>query len=414
MKKIFTLFASLAVVFSAAADVVVLCNPGKLKANPLSGTELGATDGWSMKCLNETKNLESGDVFNVDGTDYRSLKLSNGAENVITLPEGLVATKVTIYATINKDMEARPCYWAKVGNETYTLENNKGLIQSYKDYANPVVQTFDLPDLNSFSVQNTGEQPFAVFAVEYKEAGDEPQPSGNEVEFSLEDYSKYGQEGSVTTMKGTYTYDESSDVYTFSKFLGSSDDFSFRIVEQFAEGSTTPNETCKIEPVAGVNVTQQDVYGSKMDILNFTGLKDANTSWFTYKGADNIRLYDPSAYGYHYSYATKESVNTTPDVTNPNDAVFVDYWKLSFTIFSKYSTPAAPETSFEPGNYNLTVMIPYTDPASSGIQDIVVDSVEENAPVEYYNLQGVRISEPAAGQIVIRRQGSTVSKVLVR
>lgn len=48
----------------------------------------------------------------------------------------------------------------------------------------------------------------------------------------------------------------------------------------------------------------------------------------------------------------------------------------------------------------------------TGIDDIV--SGDENAPVEYYNLQGVRINEPAAGQVVIRRQGSKVAKIIVR
>lgn len=46
---------------------------------------------------------------------------------------------------------------------------------------------------------------------------------------------------------------------------------------------------------------------------------------------------------------------------------------------------------------------------SAGISDVVAD---ENAPVEYFNLQGVKINEPAAGQIVIRRQGSKVTKVI--
>ncbi len=39
--------------------------------------------------------------------------------------------------------------------------------------------------------------------------------------------------------------------------------------------------------------------------------------------------------------------------------------------------------------------------------------VEDNAPVEYYNLQGVRVTNPATG-IYIRRQGTSVSKVLIR
>ncbi|MCM1163957.1 MAG: hypothetical protein NC339_06900 [Muribaculaceae bacterium] len=46
----------------------------------------------------------------------------------------------------------------------------------------------------------------------------------------------------------------------------------------------------------------------------------------------------------------------------------------------------------------------------SGIADVVAT---ENAPVEYFNLQGVRVENPANG-LYIRRQGATVSKVLVK
>lgn len=46
----------------------------------------------------------------------------------------------------------------------------------------------------------------------------------------------------------------------------------------------------------------------------------------------------------------------------------------------------------------------------SGIVDVVI---ENNAPVEYFNLQGVRVENPANG-IFIRRQGSEVSKILVK
>lgn len=49
---------------------------------------------------------------------------------------------------------------------------------------------------------------------------------------------------------------------------------------------------------------------------------------------------------------------------------------------------------------------------TTGVEDMTV--ADENAPVEYYNLQGIRISEPAAGSMVIRRQGNTVTKVLVK
>ncbi|MDE6285700.1 MAG: hypothetical protein K2L99_01740, partial [Muribaculaceae bacterium] len=41
----------------------------------------------------------------------------------------------------------------------------------------------------------------------------------------------------------------------------------------------------------------------------------------------------------------------------------------------------------------------------------IAEIATEDAPVEYFNLQGVRINEPAAGQVVIRRQGNKVSKL---
>lgn len=49
----------------------------------------------------------------------------------------------------------------------------------------------------------------------------------------------------------------------------------------------------------------------------------------------------------------------------------------------------------------------------AGIANVVADS-DVNAPVEYFNLQGVRVANPEAGQLVIKRQGKTVSKVIVR
>ena len=51
------------------------------------------------------------------------------------------------------------------------------------------------------------------------------------------------------------------------------------------------------------------------------------------------------------------------------------------------------------------------DSAVSGVENI--EAADENAPVEYFNLQGVRVSQPAAGLYIVR-QGNKVSKVLVK
>ncbi len=45
---------------------------------------------------------------------------------------------------------------------------------------------------------------------------------------------------------------------------------------------------------------------------------------------------------------------------------------------------------------------------------VAIDMVEtDNAPVEYFNLQGVKVETPATG-MYIRRQGSKVTKVIIR
>ncbi len=62
---------------------------------------------------------------------------------------------------------------------------------------------------------------------------------------------------------------------------------------------------------------------------------------------------------------------------------------------------------------NCTITLPFSlSDENAGIDDITIDN--NDAPVEYFNLQGMRINEPTAGQIVIRRQGNTTTKVLVK
>ena len=49
---------------------------------------------------------------------------------------------------------------------------------------------------------------------------------------------------------------------------------------------------------------------------------------------------------------------------------------------------------------------------TAGVEDVTAD--DSNAPARYYNLQGIEVAQPAAGQVYIVRQGKTVKKVLVK
>lgn len=89
--------------------------------------------------------------------------------------------------------------------------------------------------------------------------------------------------------------------------------------------------------------------------------------------------------------------------------------QLSFR--NNYTLP-----SVEAGTYDVTIVVTvykgepslyvvnYTPSSSSSISDIAIDG---NAPVEYFNLQGIRVDNPENG-LFIRRQGNKVTKVLVK
>lgn len=67
-----------------------------------------------------------------------------------------------------------------------------------------------------------------------------------------------------------------------------------------------------------------------------------------------------------------------------------------------------------PANMDARITFP-TDfnfvPDQSGVDNIVAD--DANAPVEYFNLQGVKVQNPENG-LYIKRQGKTVEKVVIR
>ncbi|MBD5210403.1 MAG: hypothetical protein HDS77_03910 [Bacteroidales bacterium] len=56
--------------------------------------------------------------------------------------------------------------------------------------------------------------------------------------------------------------------------------------------------------------------------------------------------------------------------------------------------------------------ITFKTPSTNGVSGVTIDN--NDAPVEYFNLQGVRVENPAAGQLLIKRQGSEVSKTVIR
>ena len=402
MKKVFTLFAVAAMALSVSAETVYLCKTNKdEKLNILSGTQIGAPEGWTLQCLNTSKNLESGAAnMTIDGNSYLPIKFSNGAQSKLTLPEGYVVTKLTFYTTLNKnadDTGLRTSYWAEVGGETYTADNNKGIIESYKDYENPNVQSFDINNLREVTFKNSGEQPFAVIAVEYSEGTGVTElpiaPAHTEGEtFTL---SGSWPQGDFGTIKTPLTIDYETKTLTFNEFLGGNASLVCKYELRDANQDPTMPETMfNIIPVSGVT-ENGDLYGAT--VYDLDGLKSLAVA-FTKDGVNTIRLNAPQIIFGTYSgikYVTGGKYEITLYLTSKNQQWVNDNWGEESAM----------------GYFNLEITVP-ASATPTAIEDILGE--DENAPVEYYNLQGVRISEPAAGQVVIRRQGSKVAKIIVR
>lgn len=81
-------------------------------------------------------------------------------------------------------------------------------------------------------------------------------------------------------------------------------------------------------------------------------------------------------------------------------------------VWTPASDTGAKSVTFAPSKASRVNAITVTYKNTSAVNGIVGD--DSNAPVEYYNLQGVRVSNPTAGQLYIVRQGNTVTKTIVR
>lgn len=95
-----------------------------------------------------------------------------------------------------------------------------------------------------------------------------------------------------------------------------------------------------------------------------------------------------------------------------NSAQPFDYSQIAYGALYMYFNQI--DTPFKATMSNPRIMVQKIVPVeevNTGINNIVTEDV--NAPVEYFNLQGVRVANPDSG-LYIRRQGNKVTKVLVK
>ena len=113
MKKILSLLSLLMLcIVGANAEKVIYSWP----SNTEQANLITLADGVTVQITgNESKKIQSASKITVNETQYVSMKVSNGAQNTLTLPKK--ATSITFYSYINKKSDAeglRDSYWKEV------------------------------------------------------------------------------------------------------------------------------------------------------------------------------------------------------------------------------------------------------------------------------------------------------------
>ena len=171
----------------AEEETIIYYHPGE------KGNLITFSDGATLQITgNKSKTLDSASDITIDGAKYKSIKLSNGAENTFISPEGKTAIGVTFYSYVNKDTEVRTPYWAAVDEQTFTAETAT-ILKSYKDAENPDVVTFPVNAKRAFTFTNAGEQLCFLMAVTYGSATGIENVNADRPRGGSATYNLYGQ-----------------------------------------------------------------------------------------------------------------------------------------------------------------------------------------------------------------------------
>ena len=180
MRKFFTL--ALATLLSAGvwADTAVLSwqmgenGADATAANSITGAAGCAAEGWTIAITGKTDkewNAGNGKIF-LNGDSVMTLKNSNGAQNTITLPEGLYASKIEFYAVTN-DSTAKGVLTEVDGVAC------KDSVESLKDYDHPtyIAKELETPT-GKFTFTFKNKQVCFVAVVTYSNVAPEaPKPT---------------------------------------------------------------------------------------------------------------------------------------------------------------------------------------------------------------------------------------------
>lgn len=263
----------------------------------------------------------------------------------------------------------------------------------------------------------------------------------------------------IGSMTGNISYDEATKHYTIKDFLGiKKANLTFYIDENgtpespvdLGYGTTNPMknnvEGFENEDDYMVRIVMPDASEQQGDLADWTNIiipvvnswneKDHKTFTFKFseesfnqkdikpefatgifKGEENDYMLLNPSFGGHWGDAAqiRQSSMKKCHAAKIDNKWTVRIYCNGTSVNQKASADAEWEWNRE--TYRLSSpLIMFTIPTDlgAGVEGIEIENgIDENAPVEYYNLQGIKVENPAAG-LYIKRQGNKVEKVIIR
>lgn len=105
------------------------------------------------------------------------------------------------------------------------------------------------------------------------------------------------------------------------------------------------------------------------------------------------------------------SLQSTYEVSGGQTVISVPDWNAFYYEFGSGET----YYYYPMTNTQIVLNFDLDELAAAGVNTVAADATfDVNAPVEYFNLQGIRVANPEAGQLLIKRQGNKATKVVIR
>lgn len=186
--------------------------------NEMTGKSGDDAEGFKLAITGNTDKKWSSGIYKIKIGDIErtTIKLSNGAQNTMTFPTGVKATRMTLYSVINS-AEARTSYWKEFNGTSINDEVPMGAWNTVSDrLTNPDVRVFELTgNETSITFTNAGEQLCFIIALDViqdpdqitiGEAGYKTYYSRNALDFSgtgITAYVAKAENGEVTFTETT-------------------------------------------------------------------------------------------------------------------------------------------------------------------------------------------------------------------